>query len=197
MPLDPEAPTMRWLLQLGGDLCPQTLGLAARRPKNQVTESAHSPRPPEGAEAGWRARASRPHTDFSSALTPALDREAAAPSHAARGPCSQGAQLWTRSRPGCSWSPGWLGAPAQGTGCQEAVARGTFSGPLGLARGEMGEVGLESLRLGMGAQTRYWNPSWARELGGSYSPEEMAPNRALRRAPSCGLRAGACGTFTA
>ena len=106
MPLDPEAPTMRWLLQLGGDLCPQTLGLAARRPKNQVTESAHSPRPPEGAEAGWRARASRPHTDFSSALTPALDREAAAPSHAARGPCSQGAQLWTRSRPGCSWSPG-------------------------------------------------------------------------------------------
>ena len=98
---------------------------------------------------------------------------------------------------GCSWSPGWLGAPAQGTGCQEAVARGTFSGPLGLARGEMGEVGLESLRLGMGAQTRYWNPSWARELGGSYSPEEMAPNRALRRAPSCGLRAGGCGTFTA
>lgn len=61
----------------------------------------------------------------------------------------------------------------------------------------MGEVEPESLRLEMGAQTRYWNPSWARELADSYSPEEMAPNRALGRAPSCGLRAGGCGTFTA
>lgn len=110
MPLGPAAPTVRRLLQLGGDLCPQTLGLAARRPKNQVTELAHSLRPPEGAEAGWRARMSRPHTGFSSALTPALDRQGAAPSHAAQGPCSKGAQL-------CGHGPGQgaAGALEQGS----------------------------------------------------------------------------------
>lgn len=38
----------------------------------------------------------------------------------------------------------------------------------GLGRGE---VGPESLWLGLRAQTCCWNPSWARDLWGSYSPE--------------------------
>lgn len=96
---------MRRLLQLGGDLGPQTLGLAAWRPKNQVTGGTQpaAPRGRGGQAVGQGVKA----TGFSSASTPARTGRQQPPATQHRDPAARApSSADTGSRPGHSWSPG-------------------------------------------------------------------------------------------